>query len=165
MNFFTHILSPLGSITLAGDEEALTGLWFDGQKYFPEQLSGEERETPVFRKVSDWLDQYFAGKNPATEIPIHVCGSQFRRNVWEILLQIPYGTTTTYGQIAKQLAARNGKNVSAQAVGGAVGPDGSLTGYAGGIEKKYALLKLEGADLSAFSLPCEDSEKNDKIKH
>ena len=180
MNFFTHILSPLGGITLAGDEEALTGLWFDGQKYFPEQLSGEERETPVFRKVSDWLHQYFAGKNPATEIPIHVCGSQFRRDVWGILQQIPYGTTTTYGQIAKQLAARTGKNVSAQAVGGAVGhnpvsliipchrvvgSDGSLTGYAGGIEKKYALLKLEGVDLSAFFLPCEDSEKNDKIKH
>ena len=66
MNFFTHILSPLGGITLAGDEEALTGLWFDGQKYFPARLSGEERETPVFRKVSDWLDQYLAGKNPAT---------------------------------------------------------------------------------------------------
>ena len=175
MNYFTHILSPLGGITLAGDDEALTGLWFDGQKYFPEQLAGEEKETPLFRKVSDWLDRDFAGKNPETSIPLHLHGSQFRRNVWAILQQIPYGTTTTYGQIAKQLAARTGKNVSAQAVGGAVGhnpvsliipchrvvgSDGSLTGYAGGFEKKYALLKLEGAYIG--TLPIHETRSHSK---
>lgn len=168
MIYITKYLSPLGGMTMASDGTHLTGLWFDGQKYFPARLAGEKRNLPLFGQVCAWLDGYFRGENPPVRFDVRAEGSLFRRNVWEILQQIPYGTTTTYGQIAKQLAARTGKNVSAQAVGGAVGhnpvsvvipchrvvgTDGSLTGYAGGIGKKYALLQLEGADMTKLHLP------------
>ena len=171
MQYTATYSSPLGGITLAADGEALTGLWFEGQKYFARDLSGErvEQETPALTESRRWLDIYFTGKEPDFTPPLHPVGSAFRRSVWEILLQIPYGQTTTYGEIARQLAEKQGlARMSAQAVGGAVGhnkisiiipchrvvgTNGNLTGYAGGIHKKEQLLELERADMSRFFLP------------
>ena len=157
MLFLTHYASPLGSILLAADETGLTGLWFEAQKYFP-SFSGveyQEKETPVLTETVRWLDVYFSGKDPGFLPPLHPQGSPFRQTVWNILLTIPRGQTMTYGEIARRLGVH-----SAQAVGGAVGhnpisilipchrvvgSDGSLTGYAGGVERKARLLQLEGA--------------------
>ncbi len=157
MLFLTHYASPLGPILLAADETGLTGLWFEGQKYFPSFLGVDyqEKETPVLTETARWLDVYFSGKDPDILPPLHPQGSPFRQAVWNILLTIPRGQTMTYGEIARRLGVR-----SAQAVGGAVGhnpisilipchrvvgSDGSLTGYAGGVERKARLLQLEGA--------------------
>ena len=171
MTYIQHYDSPLGGILLAADEIGLTGLWFDGQKYFARGLSNERiaQETSVLAEANRWLDIYFTGKEPDFTPPLHPIGSAFRRSVWEILLQIPYGQTTTYGEIARQLAKKQGLDrMSAQAVGGAVGhneisiiipchrvvgADGSLTGYAGGIGKKEKLLELERADMRRFFVP------------
>lgn len=153
--------SPLGEILLASDGEALTGLWFQGQKYFPDAFSDKNQtgEPEVFNRVKDWLDAYFRGENPERTFLLAPKGSQFRQKVWDILLKVPYGETTTYGRIAKEMKEETGKSsMSAQAVGGAVGHNpisiiipchrvlgsgGDLTGYAGGIEKKKWLLNLE----------------------
>ena len=166
-----HYDSPLGGILLAADEIGLTGLWFDGEKYFADNLPAEHtaQETPILVEVKRWLDIYFIGKEPDFLPPLHPIGSAFRQSVWEILLQIPYGKTTTYGEIARQLAEkRKLPRMSAQAVGGAVGhneisiiipchrvvgTNGSLTGYAGGIDKKMKLLKLECTDMTGFFVP------------
>ena len=171
MTFLQHYNSPLGGILLAADEIGLTGLWFDGQKYFARDLPAEhvEQNTPVLSEAKRWLDIYFTGREPDFTPPLHPIGSVFRQAVWEILLQIPYGQTTTYGEIARQLAAKLGlPRMSAQAVGGAVGHNevsiiipchrvvgtsGSLTGYAGGIDKKVKLLELEHADMHRFFVP------------
>mgnify|MGYP000419242020 FL=1 len=171
MTYIQHYDSPLGGILLAADEIGLTGLWFDGQKHFARGLSNERiaQETPILAEAKRWLDIYFTGKAPDFTPPLHPTGSEFRKAVWEILLQIPYGQTTTYGEIARQLAEKQGlARMSAQAVGGAVGhnkisiiipchrvvgTNGSLTGYAGGIHKKEQLLELERADMSRFFLP------------
>lgn len=160
--------SPIGSLTAASNGAALTGLWFDGQKYFGSTLTEEyeERELPVFAKTKDWLDLYFYGENPDFMPPLAVIGSDFRKSVWNILRQIPYGQTMTYGEIAKKMARQMGTaQMSAQAVGAAVGrnpisilipchrvvgSNGSLTGYAAGIDKKSALLALEKVDLGQF---------------
>ena len=161
MTYTYHYQSPLGGITLASNGEALTGLWFDGQKYFgdtlPEQC--EEKSLPVFEETKRWLDIYFQGKEPDFTPPLSMETTPFRKVVWEIMLSIPYGQTMTYGEIAKQVAKQKGiERMSAQSVGGAVGhnsisliipchrvvgTDGSLTGYAGGIDKKEKLLALE----------------------
>lgn len=159
--FIHHESSPLGDILLAADEVGLTGLWFEGQKNYARTLSPEsgERELPVFRQAKHWLEVYFAGNEPAFSVPLHPIGTVFQQRVWNFLRTIPYGNTVTYGEIAKWLAAENGSaHLSAQAVGGAVGrnpisilipchrvigADGSLTGYAGGIGRKRALLTLE----------------------
>ena len=166
-----HYESPLGGVLLAADEIGLTGLWFDGQKSFARGLPADrvERETPALLEAKRWLDIYFSGKEPDFTPPLHPIGSAFRQSVWEILLQIPYGKTTTYGEIARQLAEkRKLPRMSAQAVGGAVGhneisiiipchrvvgTNGSLTGYAGGIDKKVKLLKLERTDMTGFFVP------------
>ena len=157
MLFLTHYASPLGPILLAADETGLTGLWFEGQKYFPSFLGVDyqEKETPVLTETARWLDVYFSGKDPGFLPPLHPQGSPFRQAVWNILLTIPRGQTMTYGEIARRLGVH-----SAQAVGGAVGhnpisilipchrvvgSDGSLTGYAGGFDRKARLLQLEGA--------------------
>ena len=157
MLFLTHYASPLGPILLAADETGLTGLWFEGQKYFPSFLGVDyqEKETPILTETARWLDVYFSGKDPGFLPPLHPQGSPFRQTVWDILLTIPRGQTMTYGEIARRLGVR-----SAQAVGGAVGhnpisilipchrvvgSDGSLTGYAGGFDRKTRLLQLEGA--------------------
>ncbi len=171
MDYTYHYDSPLGKITLASDGNALTGLWFDGQKYFADTLENEyeDKRLPVFDQTLAWLDLYFAGKNPDFTPPLRMKTTEFRKSVWEILLTIPYGETMTYGEIGKQLAEKRGiPHMSAQAVGGAVGHNsisliipchrvvgssGSLTGYAGGIEKKIHLLTLEGADTSRFFIP------------
>lgn len=161
MDYTHHYISPLGRITMASDGECLTGLWFDGQKYFADTLSvqREEKDLDVFRRTDNWLDIYFSGKEPNFTPPLRMKGTEFRQEVWQILLTIPFGKTMTYGEIAKILADRRGNNsMSAQAVGGAVahnpvsliipchrviGTNGALTGYAGGLDKKTWLLDME----------------------
>ena len=172
MIFVSHYDSPLGILYLAADEEALKGVWFEGQKYFASGLKEngtEEKETPVLKRTREWLDLYFAGKDPGFLPPLAPDGSEFRKEVWKLLLTIPYGKTMTYGEIGRKIAAMTGKkHMSAQAVGGAVGhnpisilipchrvvgTNGSLTGYAGGIEKKIGLLKLEQTVMSGMFVP------------
>ena len=175
MMYTQHYDSPFGGILLAADETGLTGLWFDGEKYFAVCLSPEHtaQETPILREAKRWLDVYFRGREPDFTPPLHPIGSPFRQEVWELLLQIPYGQTTTYGALAKQLAAKHGlSRISAQAVGGAVGHNeisiiipchrvvgtsGSLTGYAGGIDKKVRLLELENICMEHFFVPTKGS--------
>ena len=171
MDYIHHYNSPLGGITLASDGTALTGLWFDGQKYFAAHLSSdhEEKALPVFEQTEHWLDIYFTGKAPDFTPPLHMRATPFRKAVWDILLTIPYGKTMTYGEIADRIAKQKGlPRMSAQAVGGAighnlisliipchrvVGSDGSLTGYAGGIDRKMKLLTLEHTDMSTLFIP------------
>ena len=162
MMFTAHYQSPLGEILLAADEVGLTGLWFDRAKYYAAGLAPQitERETPPLTEAKRWLDVYFSGKMPDFMPPLHPIGSEFRQEVWALLLQIPYGQTTTYGALAARLAAKHGTaRLSAQAVGGAVGHNasGSLIGYAGGVERKIQLLKLEGTDCIKLFVPkkCE----------
>lgn len=162
-----HYESPLGGITYSSDGEALTGLWFDGQKYFGESIlerggvrvEADEREVPVLAQTRRWLDEYFSGRTPGFTPQLRLQGTPFRRAVWEILLTIPYGRTVTYGEMASRLALQRGeRHMSAQAVGGAVGhnpvslivpchrvtgSDGSLVGYAGGVDRKARLLEME----------------------
>lgn len=163
--------SALGDIMLTADEIGLRGVWLGGQKYAANPFSGEciSQETPILTETKEWLDVYFSGKEPKFTPPLHPMGSAFRQAVWQILLQIPYGQTTTYGEIAKQMAKmKNIPRMSAQAVGGAVGhneisivipchrvvgTNGNLTGYGGGIDKKIALLKVEHVDMSQFYVP------------
>ena len=169
MDYTHHYISPLGGITMASDGEYLTGLWFDSQKYFADTLHAqhEEKDLDVFRRTDKWLDLYFSGTNPDFRPPIRMKGTEFRQEVWQILLSIPFGKTMTYGEIAKILADRRGiKSMSAQAVGGAVGHNpisliipchrvlgtkGALTGYAGGLEKKAWLLDMESQSSVIFT--------------
>lgn len=171
MDYINHYCSPIGNILLAADDMGLTGLWFEGQKYFALNLDKvhEERKLPVFEKAKQWLDVYFLGKEPDFTVPLHFTGTDFQNDVWEILCAIPYGQTMTYGEIAKKIAAKKGlPSMSAQAVGGAVGhneisiivpchrvvgKNGSLTGYAGGIDKKIKLLQLEKVNMESFFTP------------
>lgn len=165
MEYTHHYDSPFGGITLASDGVALTGLWFDGQKYFCASLSRdhEQRELPVFEQADRWLDRYFSGREPDFTPALSMKTTPFRKAVWEVLLTIPYGRTMTYGEIARRIAKEKGiPQMSAQAVGGAVGhnaisliipchrvvgSNGSLTGYAAGIAVKVKLLRLEKADM------------------
>lgn len=159
MEYTYHCASPLGGVTMASDGNALTGLWFDVQKHFPAGILAacEEKELPVFSETQRWLDVYFSGLVPSFTPPLLLRGTAFRKEVWEILLTIPYGQTVTYGEIAGRL---NRPSMSAQAVGGAVahnpislivpchrvvGANGSLTGYAGGLDRKLYLLQMESA--------------------
>ncbi len=161
MEYTHHYESPLGGIMMASDGEALTGLWFDGQKYFADTLSEEHtaKNLPIFERTSHWLDVYFSGKSPDFIPLLNMKATPFRKAVWEILLSIPFGHTMTYGEIAGMIAKQKGlSSMSAQAVGGAVGhnsisliipchrvigSNGNLTGYAGGLEKKRSLLAME----------------------
>ena len=160
MIYTSHYASPLGGITLAGDGIALTGLYFDGETGCPSCDAAHKKDLPVFGEAVKWLDLYFAGKEPHFMPALSPDGTTFQQAVWEILKTIPYGETTTYGAIAKQLEKNTGRRMSAQAVGGAVGrnpisilipchrvigADGRLTGYAGGLDKKAYLLRLEGS--------------------
>ena len=156
MDYTAHYSSPIGDITMASDGKALVGLWFDGQKYFADTLAIEHEERPdlpLFAETRRWLDMFFSGKAPDFTPPLAMRGSDFRKRVWQTLLEIPFGRTMTYGDIALLLGCR-----SAQAIGGAVGHNsisliipchrvvgtgGSLTGYAGGIDKKAWLLEME----------------------
>lgn len=171
MTYLDHYQSPLGGITISSNGNEITGLWFDGQKYFGSTLPGvcETKKLPVFEETKKWLDLYFSGKAPDFTPPLKMETTPFRRAVWEIMLTIPYGQTMTYGEIAKRMAEQMGlERMSAQAVGGAVGhnaislmipchrvvgTNGSLTGYAGGIEKKMKLLTMEHADLPTLFVP------------
>lgn len=166
-----HYNSPLGRILLAADEEGLTGLWFENSKYFGSNLPQEYRESMngVLLMTKRWLDIYFAGENPDFLPPIHLIGTPFQKEVWKILLEIPYGKTTTYGEIAERLAKEKGiPRMSAQAVGGAVGhnpisilvpchrvmgKNGSLIGYAAGLDKKVKLLEMEYINRNSLCYP------------
>lgn len=160
--FVASYASPLGGITLASDGLALTGLWFDGQRHDRATLGDQptvRQDLPVFHRARAWLDLYFRGTVPPFTPPLLIHGSDFRRLVATIMLDIPFGRTTTYGTIAREVARRTGRpHISAQAVGQAVGRnpialivpchrvvghDGRLTGYAGGLERKQWLLKHE----------------------
>lgn len=175
MYYQTTYESPLGKIIVAcdGEEKHIVGLWFEGQKYFmgtlPETPTTKE-DVPILQRAKDWLDAYFAGKKPSiAELPLAPVGGTFRQEVWKMLCEIPYGSVATYGEIAGKMARKmERKTMSAQAVGGAVahnpisviipchrvvGTNGSLTGYAGGIEKKIKLLAHEGVDTSFFFMP------------
>ncbi len=156
MNFLYRYDSPIGPLTMESDGESLIGLWFDGQKF---NEAREDKYLPVFSATARWLDLYFGGAQPDFTPPISLRDSEFRREVWNLLLAIPYGETTTYGELAAQIAkARGMAKMSAQAIGGAVGhnpvpiivpchrvvgKNGTLTGYGGGLEKKKFLLALE----------------------
>lgn len=160
-----HYESPLGPLILASDGAGLTGLWFDGQKHFADTLAAnhEEKSLNVFCEAENWLNLYFSGKAPDFTPPLHLRTTPFRKTVWEILLTIPFGKTMTYSEIAAVVAHKRGiPRMSAQAVGGAVGhnaisiiipchrvvgTDGSLTGYAAGLERKQKLLELEHANI------------------
>lgn len=171
MIYGANYLSPLGNIQLISDGKALTGLY----TLF---WDGTDRENTPYENGSDlpcilaakrWLDIYFAGKEPDFLPPLAPCGSAFRQEVWRILQTIPYGKTITYGEIAQRIAAKHGKKqMSAQAVGGAVGANpisiiipchrviganNNLTGYAGGLISKVNLLKLEGIDTGKLIMP------------
>ena len=175
MYYSTIYPSPVGTITLACDNAGinLVGLWMEGQKYhgdsIPEAMA-ENDDMAILGAAKKWLDRYFAGKKPKiSELPLAPIGGEFRQVVWKILCEIPYGEVITYGCIAKKIAEKMGKgSMSGQAVGGAVGhnpisiivpchrvvgSDGSLTGYAGGLERKVQLLRLEGVDMSRLYVP------------
>ena len=167
MDYIHHYQSPIGSITMASDGDALIGLWLDGQKYFADTRTPkpQEKDLPIFKLTDQWLDIYFSGKAPDFTPKIKMKTTPFRKMVWEIMLKIPFGQTMTYGQIATQIARQKGlKQMSAQAVGGAVGHNsisliipchrvigskGQLTGYAGGLDKKTKLLQLEKIKIKA----------------
>lgn len=168
MYYAAHYLSPLGDILLACDEEHIIGLWIEEQKYLADtmpKVMEEKADMPLLQRGIMWLDDYFSGKRPeASALPLALIGGEFCQCVWKILTEIPYGQVTTYAAVAKETAKRMGKErMAPQAVGGAIGhnpisiiipchrvigTNGSLTGYAGGIEKKRRLLEHEGADLS-----------------
>ena len=162
MLYTSHYASPLGGMTLVSDGTALVGLYFDGQKYFAEGLDAKrtQKNLPIFEEARRWLDVYFSGRKPDFTPPTAPAGTAFQQSVWEILRTIPYGQTVTYGAIARRIEQNTGCRMSAQAVGGAVGrnpisilipchrvvgTNGSLTGYAGGSDKKERLLRWEGA--------------------
>lgn len=176
MEYIAVCPSPVGELTLASDGKSLTGLWIKGQKYFGATLDTEHRiaRLAVFDYTKDWLARYFNGEAPTFTYPLAPRGSAFRQQVWEVLRSIPYGIVTTYGAIARRIAGRsNTAAIPAQAVGGAVGhnpvsiiipchrvvgSNGSLTGYAGGIDVKLRLLTLEKADITKLFVPL----KNDR---
>lgn len=171
MDYTWHYDSPLGGMTLASDGKALVGLWFDDQDYFAETLEGEgvEKKLPIFEETMRWLEIYFSGKAPDFTPTLNLRATQFRKEVWEYLLSIPYGSTMTYGEIAQGMAKQKGVDrLCPRAVGGAVGRNPisiiipchrvvgagrSLSGYAGGVERKIALLELEKVDMGKFSIP------------
>ncbi|MDE6890331.1 MAG: methylated-DNA--[protein]-cysteine S-methyltransferase, partial [Lachnospiraceae bacterium] len=124
MQYTSHYESPIGGILLAADQKGLTGLWFDGQKYYANHLDSEheEKNLPIFEETKRWLTIYFSGREPDFTPSLHIQGSSFQLAVWEILQKIPYGKTMTYGEIAEIIAKQKGlSHMSAQAVGGAVG--------------------------------------------
>ena len=163
MYYSAQYVSPIGTLTLCAQEDRLAGLWLEGQKYFGASIPGEmipDGDVPVLRRAGEWLDRYFAGEAPSpAELPLSPMGTPFRRTVWQQLLEIPYGQVITYGQLSWRTAAALGRpSMAAQAVGSAaghnpisiiipchrlVGADGSLTGYAGGLERKQWLLRHE----------------------
>lgn len=173
MIYNAHYKSPVGDILLASKDNKLIGLWIEGQKHYLSNIKEETKEfdnDKILLETKQWLDRYFNKKKPSIkELKLNPIGSEFRQSVWKILCEIPYGKVTTYNDIAKQIAKQKGiKKMSAQAVGGAVshnpisiiipchrvvGSNGSLTGYAGGIEKKIFLLEHEEVDMKNLFIP------------
>ena len=172
MHYLSHYESPLGAMTMASDGEHLTGLWFDGQKYDRSTINDDavvQPHLPVFTQTAQWLDTYFKGTDPGFTPLISVEGSDFKKMVTSIMLSIPFGATSTYARIAAEVACRTGRtHMSAQAVGGAVGhnpialivpchrvlaSNGSLRGYAGGVDRKERLLEMEGVNVSGLLTP------------
>lgn len=172
MLYTTTLSGPLGPVMLAGTETHLTGLWLEGQMHFAAHLPPDvpkRADLPPFELARHWLEDYFAGHAPdPAALPLAPEGSEFQKQVWALLLAIPYGQTTTYGALARSISAQTGRPMASQAVGGAVGrnpisiiipchrvvgTNGSLTGYAGGLDKKRWLLAHEGVDLTNFSTP------------
>lgn len=161
--FYTNYKSPLGKIIIIGNSQNICGVYFEGQKYFLYKIREdliENNDLKIFKLTKHWLDRYFKKENPKiSEIPISPIGTNFQKLIWEILCKIPYGETSSYGEIAKKAAKiLNKDRISAQAVGGAIGhnpisiiipchrvigANGNLTGYAGGIDRKIKLLELE----------------------
>lgn len=180
MYYITTCPTPLGEITLMSDGEHLIGLWLENQKYFLGSFHQDmirNDELDVFQQTKDWLSRYFHQDKPLpSQLPLSPIGTDFQKAVWNILCQIPYGEVTTYGKIAQMIMQQtHKKSMSAQAVGSAVahnpisiiipchrvvGSQGSLTGYAGGIDKKIKLLQLEGIDTNLYSLPKGDRHAN-----
>lgn len=166
---YDYYHSPLGDILLTCDDDCLTQLSFCIQRILPMQAANGAIRHPVIAAAKRWLDIYFAGNIPDFTPPLHAQGTAFQQAVWKLLMAIPYGDTTTYGALANEIAGQQGtSHMSAQAIGGAVGKnpigiivpchrvigvDGNLTGYAGGLDKKIALLTLEGIDMSTLYLP------------
>lgn len=162
--YIKYVNFPIGKLTLASDGESLIGLWIENQKYYGyPNAEFIEKDVPVFNRVEKWLTDYFQKKNPVINFPLKPLTTAFRNQVWQLLLKIPYGEVVTYDTLAAIIAKQTGKKKCAQAVGQAVGhnpisiiipchrvigKDGSLTGYAGGIDKKKMLLEIEGVDLS-----------------
>jgi methylated-DNA-[protein]-cysteine S-methyltransferase len=173
MYYFTNYKSPLGNIILASNEHSIIGLYVGDHKYIDDLLEKniiENKNIAILQEGLAWLDDYFAGKQPdISRLSLAPEGGEFRQEVWKLLLEIPYGQVTTYGDIAKEVAKRLGKErMSAQAVGGAVGhnpisiiipchrvvgKNGSLTGYGGGIQAKVGLLEHEGVDMTGMFVP------------
>lgn len=172
MIYTTHYKSPIGDILLASKNNKLIGLWIEGQKYYFSCLKDEikEEEKEILIKTKEWLDRYFKGEKPSiNELDLNPLGSDFRKSVWKILCEIPYGEVITYKDIADTIAKQKGlKKMSSQAVGGAVshntisiiipchrvvGSNGSLTGYAGGIDKKVYLLNHEKVNMEKLFIP------------
>ncbi|WP_290776380.1 methylated-DNA--[protein]-cysteine S-methyltransferase [Anaerofustis sp.] len=173
MIYTKYYSSPIGKILMASKNNKLIGLWIEGQKYYLSNLKAsleEKNDDITLTKAEIWLNKYFKGEKPdIKDLDLNPIGSEFRQSVWKILCNIPYGKTTTYNDIAKEIAKQKGiEKMSAQAVGGAVGhnpisiiipchrvvgTNGSLTGYAGGIDKKIFLLKHEKVDMNKFFIP------------
>lgn len=165
MLFKNRYASPLGEMIMLSDGAGLTNLNFIDDKFYPAALveQAQEAQLHVFDAAAKWLNAYFAGRDPGVLPPLALQGSEFRRQVWQLLLQIPYGCLTTYKELAQKIAVQRGFGLmSAQAVGGAVGhnpicimvpchrvvgTNGSLTGYAGGLWRKERLLQLEGLEV------------------
>jgi methylated-DNA-[protein]-cysteine S-methyltransferase len=161
----TTFQSPLGTMIIAATAKGLAGLWFEGQRHLPPELAGPHQsapqkadpEHPVLKNVSQQLTEYFAGQRSRFEVPLDLTsGTAFQQSVWQALQAIPYGRTASYGDVSRRV----GKPTAVRAVGAAVGrnpvsiivpchrvmgANGSLTGYAGGLDRKTALLKLEGS--------------------
>ena len=166
MEYIFEYKSPIGIIIITSDETGITGLQFKGESEAEVLSDKRYKETSAIKEAKKWLDLYFSGKNPGYIPAINPTGTEFQKLVWKLLLEIPYGKTTNYGEIAGKIAEiKNVSRMSAQAVGGAVGKNpiaiiipchrvvgknGKLTGYAYGIDKKISLLALEGADMGKF---------------
>lgn len=166
MEYNFEYKSPIGSIIITSDETEITGLRFKGESEAEVLSDKKYKETSAIKEAKRWLDIYFSGKNPGYIPAINPTGTEFQKLVWKLLLEIPYGKTTTYGEIAGKIAEiKNVSRMSAQAVGGAVGKNpiaiiipchrvvgkkGNMTGYAYGIDKKIALLEIERADIKNY---------------
>ena len=173
MVYKTYYDSPIGKLLIASDGESIIGLCIEGQKYYLDKIEKEgslKDDLAIFEKTKKWLDSYFKQEKPKiSELSLAPEGNTFRQYIWEFLCEIPYGETITYGELAQKVAKKlNKPSMSAQAVGNAVGhnpisiiipchrvvgKNGSLTGYAGGIDKKIKLLEIENIKMEKFSIP------------